>query len=289
MGSLVSIILFGDECQSIYKFRGANLLIFKNVILENSYFTIHKLTKSFRGNKEISKFIDLFRVDKVPSSEKELILFFEMMINYKGSSITPLHYSVFNENKCYKKLFDYTLIKQSINKGNEEVDILFNKIKGINEIKNLAWNFEKILLNNSSVKNIVTNNILLVKLGLSSFGRIKEFLLDKKYSEKKVNKIIDFLHEKEYLDVNKKNDLININFIKEYSDKIHNNENGSITISSSKGTEYKKVAFFIDINKFFKFYKFTNIENCKDQINNIYVALSRSKEKLIIIYNWKRK
>ncbi len=283
----LSIFLFGDISQSIYSWRGSNLEYFEELI-EEEKFEIINLSKNWRCKNDVNEIADNFRfsTNNLPSKD-ELSSLFEKIKNTKTENFMSISSKFFEEEK-YKLLEnkEIMIIKNSINidkqNPNEtKIDKIFIDLVNYLELKDMTKNISKISPRDSSIKSQIETFII-----SKNFDELYNFLFENShYKENKIFHFITLLRNKNFEEASK---IIkfDIEFINEEISKYHNNDNkGAITISSCKGTQFNNVILLFDIKQLIYWYEKRSNKWVKlELLNNLYVAMTRSKNKLLFIY-----
>jgi superfamily I DNA/RNA helicase len=251
MYSNLSILFVGDNHQEIYSFRGSQNALKSD---KNEYY----LTQSFRFGENIAsvgnKLINIFKNEK-----KEI----------KGNRHIKDYVGSYNSNcqTAYISRTNAMVIANAIQMAEQNKRIFF--VGGIK-----SYNFNKIL----DVDNLYRGN----------FKDIKDFNIKKYKSFKRFEEIAKQDDNSEYLFLCK--------IIKTYSEKlrnamsklnalvVHDIYNADVILSTahkSKGLEFQQVVLSNDFSKFFD--KEGNIKQDikEEEINILYVALTRAIYSLI--------
>lgn len=251
MYSDITILFVGDNHQEIYSFRGSKNALVSN---EKEYF----LTQSFRFGKEIAKvgnkLINVFK-----NEEKEI----------QGNELINDAVGVFNPmyQTAYISRTNSMVIANAIKLAEENKRIFF--IGGIK-----SYNFDKIM----DVDNLYTGNYKDIKD--FNIKRYKSFSTFEKISKQEENnefiflcKIVKTYSEKLRTSIKKINSLT-----------VTDKNKADVIISTahkSKGLEFNQVVLSNDFNKFFDKNDNIKLDIKQEEINILYVALTRAIYSLV--------
>ncbi len=289
----IKLFLIGDEKQSIYAWRGAHPENFIKLFGDNR-FNPHVLTKNFRSHISIQNFsnilfdrtVHLFDDNEI--EEDDLRVNFLPVQNIYDIKTTCDKINLFLD---YKKCALIRFTNNNVRNYSEMLDNSGNKFKVIErpmiaDISNISSYIYLGIAKFCIIEKYSEFDFLYEIPNLSddyqrNLNTIGNYLMNIKNKSNVKNNILNLFKILNY-NVNS-NDIVHmlelLNNLEKYRPyfETHKFDNVAMTVHSSKGLEFElTVVFAVD---------FIN----RDQIRYFenYVALTRSKEKIIVVYDYK--
>ena len=288
----INLFIVGDGKQSIYIWRGAVPGLF-NSLLNSGKFSIYYLHENFRCTKQIQNLSFLIN--------QETVQFYEKCEDL--DSILILNYNYTDKIKAINNYYDKTLKtailarkKVDALKYSEELNSLGNKFLYIPQLpiddltsrdswlyfavadyfftKNIYEFFEYIPVEGSDRNELDESEKILIKTKLDEFF---DLITNEELAFEKLNEIASIYSISCVFEHTK----LLIKTISDSSNKIAffniGKSNQVMTLHSSKGKEFQQVIIFAE--------DFDDIDNLGESLNLLYVAITRAKQKLIILTN----
>ena len=288
----IELFIVGDNKQSIYIWRGAVPGLF-NSLLDDAGFNHYYLHENYRCTKQIQNLS--FIINNQTSK------YFEKCDDKE--SVVILNYNNNNKYQAINDVYDKTLKtavlsrkKADALKCSEELNAIGNKFLYIPQLPIDDLTSRDSWIYFATADYYFTKNIYNFFEYIPAEGAVKEELdeIDITIIRDKLNEFFDvitneelaFQKLKEVADLYCAQCLIEhvrllIKTIMDDSNKIAffniGKNNQSMTLHSSKGKEFDQVIIFAE--------DFDNIDNLGENLNLLYVAITRAKKKLIILTN----
>lgn len=288
----IDLFIVGDSKQSIYIWRGAVPGLFSSII-ESNKFSVFNLHENFRCEKQIQNLSFIIN--------DETIKYYEEYD--KTGSVVILNCSKDDKIEAIDSHYDRSLKTAILSrkkidalKYSEELNALGNKFLYVPQLpideltsrdswlyfatanyfftKNIYDFFEYIPVEGADKNQLDESNKNIIKSKLDEFIDLTSNL---ELAYQKLNEIADFYE----ILCNKDHTKLLIQTIMDSSNKVAfynvGKNNQSMTLHSSKGKEFEQVIIFAD--------DFENVEQSEETLNLLYVAITRAKQKLIILTN----
>ncbi len=286
----IDLFIVGDNKQSIYIWRGAAPGLF-NSLLEKDDFTVYYLHENFRCAKQIQNLSFLINSSTAQYYEKCENVDSIVILNYNHTDKIEAINNIYDRNL---KTAILTRKKADALKCSEELNSLGNNFLYIPQLpideltsrdswlyfatadyyftKNIYVFFEYIPTEGADKKELDEANKNLIKVKLDEFF---DLITNEELAFQKLKEVAD-LYEVPCLIEHTK---LLINTISDNSNKVAffnvGKSNQSMTAHSSKGKEFEQVIMFAE--------DFDNIDQLGENLNLLYVAITRAKQKLIIL------
>lgn len=286
----IDLFLVGDNKQSIYIWRGAVPGLF-NSLLENSGFKSYYLHENYRCTKQIQNLSFVINSQTAQYYEKCEDVGAIVLLNYnnidKIEAINNIYDKTLKTALLSRKKVDALRYSEALNKlGNKFIYIPQLPIDDLTSrdswlyfatadyffTKNIYNFFEYVPVEGSDKKELDEDDKNTVKLKLDDFFNL---ITNEEFAFHKLKEVADLYNVPCLIEHTR----LLIKTILEPSNKIAffnmGRSNQAMTLHSSKGKEFEQVIMFAE--------DFDNIEQLGENLNLLYVAITRAKKKLIIL------